>query len=167
MIATNNLPDAQQSTMSVAIKKMIGRLPAYPATQAFVTGFNLTVWKKLKGLDWDGLYGKTFSVVVKDLQLVLQFSVTEKGLRAVKSAESDVIFTASFMDLIRLALRLEDPDTLFFNRRLLIEGNTDIGLQVKNMLDGVEFETLLESFPGVLGKAVMFARNKLQHLRPQ
>jgi O2-independent ubiquinone biosynthesis accessory factor UbiT len=162
MMAINNLLAAQQSTVSVAIKKMIGRLPAYPASQAFVTAFNLTVWKKLQDLDWDGLYGKTFSVVIKDLQLALQFSVTEKGLRAIKTAEPDVIFTASFMDLVRLALRLEDPDALFFNRRLLIEGNTDIGLRVKNMLDGVEFETLLESFPGVLGKAVMFARKKLQ-----
>ena len=69
----------------------------------------------------------------------------------------------TLMDLIRLALRLEDPDTLFFNRRLLIEGNTDIGLRVKNMLDGVEFESLLESFPGVLGKIVLAIRKKLQH----
>lgn len=162
MIATNNLPAAQQSTVSVTLKKMIGRLPAYPATQAFVTGFNLTVWKKLKDLDWDGLYGRTFSVVIKDMELALYFSVAEKGLRAVKTAQPDVIFTATFMDLIRLALRLEDPDALFFNRRLLIEGNTDIGLRVKNMLDGIEFESLLESFPGVIGKAVMFARKKLE-----
>ena len=163
MIAANNLPAAQQSNVTVAIKKLIGTLPAYPATQAFVTAFNLTVWKKLKDLDWDGLYGKTFSVVIKDLQTALYFSVTEKGLRALKATQPDVVFTATFMDLIRLALRLEDPDALFFNRRLLIEGNTDIGLRVKNMLDGVEFETLLESFPGVIGKAVMFARSKMQH----
>lgn len=162
MMAPNNIPVAQQLNMPVAIRKLVGRLPAYPATQAFVTAFNLTVWRKLQYLDWDGLHGKQFCVVIKDLQLALNFSVTEKGLRADKAAQPDVVFTATFMDLIRLALRLEDPDALFFNRRLLIEGNTDIGLRVKNMLDGVEFETLLKSFPGILGHAVMVARNKLQ-----
>jgi O2-independent ubiquinone biosynthesis accessory factor UbiT len=161
MTASNNIPAAQQSNVLVAIKKIICRLSAYPATQAFVTAFNLTVWKKLKDLDWDGLYGKSFSVLIKDLPMAMYFSVTEKGLRALKTTQPDVVFTATFMDLIRLALRLEDPDALFFNRRLLIEGNTDIGLRVKNMLDGVEFETLLESLPGVLGKAVMFARNRM------
>jgi predicted lipid carrier protein YhbT len=140
---------------------VIGRLPAWPATQAFVTAFNLTVWKKLQDLEWDDLYGKRFNLVVKDLSLVLGFSVTQKGLRAEKAGQPDVIFTATAMDFVRLAMRLEDPDALFFNRRLLIEGNTDTGLCVKNMLDGVEFETLLESFPGVLGKVVMFVRNKL------
>ena len=163
MMTTNNILTAQQSIVPGVIKNLVRRLPAYPASQAFVTGFNLTVWKKLQQLDWDGLYGKQFSVVIKDLQLTLLFSMTQKGLRAVKSAQPDVTFTATLMDLIRLALRLEDPDTLFFNRRLLIEGNTDIGLRVKNMLDGVEFASLLESFPGVLGKIVMAVRKKLQH----
>ena len=162
MMPSNNIPAAQQLTVPVAIKKLAGLLPAYPATQIFVTAFNLTVWKKLQDLDWNGLYGKRFCVVIKDLKMAIHFSVTQKGLQADKAAQPDVVFTATFLDLIRLALRLEDPDTLFFNRRLLITGNTDIGLRVKNILDGVEFETLLESFPGVLGKAVMFARKKLQ-----
>lgn len=161
MIATNNIQTTQQFVLPAGAVNLISRLPAWPATQAFVTGFNLTVWKKLRELDWDGLYGKRFCVVIKDLKLNLNFSVTHKGLRAERSGKPDVVFTATLMDLIRLALRLEDPDALFFNRRLLIEGNTDIGLRVKNMLDGVEFETLLESFPGVLGRIVMFARKRL------
>jgi predicted lipid carrier protein YhbT len=43
-------------------------------------------------------------------------------------------------------MRQEDPDTLFFNRTLDIEGDTELGLIVKNMLDAVEW-------PGFLGKA--------------
>ena len=37
-----------------------------------------------------------------------------------------------------LALRKEDPDTLFFSRRLCMEGNTELGLLVKNTLDAQE-----------------------------
>jgi predicted lipid carrier protein YhbT len=39
---------------------------------------------------------------------------------------------------VLLALRKEDPDTLFFDRQLVIEGDTELGLIVKNALDRVE-----------------------------
>ena len=36
-------------------------------------------------------------------------------------------------------LRLEDPDTLFFSRRLVIEGDTELGLALKNALDAASW----------------------------
>jgi predicted lipid carrier protein YhbT len=36
-------------------------------------------------------------------------------------------------------LREEDPDTLFFARRLTIEGDTELGLVAKNLLDGIDW----------------------------
>ena len=36
------------------------------------------------------------------------------------------------------ASRQEDPDTLFFRRRLMIEGDTDLGLGIKNLLDSLD-----------------------------
>jgi O2-independent ubiquinone biosynthesis accessory factor UbiT len=41
-----------------------------------------------------------------------------------------------------MAGRFEDPDTLFFQRRLVIEGDTELGLGVKNFLDGLDEERL-------------------------
>jgi predicted lipid carrier protein YhbT len=38
---------------------------------------------------------------------------------------------------VALALRREDPDTLFFSRRLVLEGDTELGLVVKNALDAM------------------------------
>ena len=38
-------------------------------------------------------------------------------------------------------LREEDPDTLFFNRKLVIEGDTELGLVVKNLLDSVDWSS--------------------------
>lgn len=40
---------------------------------------------------------------------------------------------------VLLARRVEDPDTLFFARRLIMEGDTELGLVVKNALDAVEW----------------------------
>jgi len=38
-----------------------------------------------------------------------------------------------------MMLREEDPDTLFFNRKLVIEGDTELGLIVKNLLDSIDW----------------------------
>ena len=43
-------------------------------------------------------------------------------------------------DFVALALRREDPDTLFFQRRLVVEGETETGLHLKNLLDGWEYD---------------------------
>ena len=40
------------------------------------------------------------------------------------------------------ARREEDPDTLFFSRRLMMEGDTELGLVVKNTLDALELPVL-------------------------
>jgi predicted lipid carrier protein YhbT len=41
-----------------------------------------------------------------------------------------------------MARREEDPDTLFFSRRLIMEGDTELGLVVKNTLDALELPVL-------------------------
>ena len=45
---------------------------------------------------------------------------------------------AQARDFVRIAAREEDADTLFFNRRLVVEGDTDTALLVKNTLDAIE-----------------------------
>ena len=52
-------------------------------------------------------------------------------------------FTARFRfpgrtAFLLLASRQEDPDTLFFRRRLVIEGDTELGLAVKNLVDSLD-----------------------------
>ncbi len=50
---------------------------------------------------------------------------------------ADVTIRARLEDYVALALRREDPDTLFFSRRMVIEGDTALGLVVKNALDSL------------------------------
>ena len=50
-----------------------------------------------------------------------------------EAAESTVRGTAT--DLLLLASRREDADTLFFQRRLLLTGDTELGLTARNLLD--------------------------------
>lgn len=52
-------------------------------------------------------------------------------------ARPDVTVRANLADYIALALRREDPDTLFFSRRIVIEGDTALGVALKNALDSL------------------------------
>ena len=139
---------------------LVATLPSWPASRAFVAAGNLVAWPSLRELDWSPVAGRRFCVRVSDLGLKLYFTVHGHGFRTLREGPSDVTFTATAQDFARLALRLEDPDTLFFNRRLLIEGDTDLGLMVKNMLDAVELETAATGMPAGMGRVVM----KLRHL---
>ena len=48
----------------------------------------------------------------------------------------------STTDLLGLASRHEDADTLFFQRRLVLTGDVELGLTVRNLLDRLPWEDL-------------------------
>lgn len=93
--------------------------------------------------DLDFLQGKWLKVTVSDLKLTWFLSFeNEAFIIKAQAANTDVSFSASVNDLILVAGRKEDADTLFFQRRLSIEGNTELGLEIKNLLDNIEFDNL-------------------------
>ncbi|HED15361.1 MAG TPA: hypothetical protein ENI64_00870 [Gammaproteobacteria bacterium] len=57
------------------------------------------------------------------------------------TSKPDIHISGQLNDFLLLASRKEDPDTLFFARQLCMEGNTEDGLYLKNMLDALEFDT--------------------------
>jgi predicted lipid carrier protein YhbT len=57
---------------------------------------------------------------------------------ALAASTADVTIAACAHDFLLLALRDEDPDTLFFSRRLAMEGDTELGLAVKNAFDAAD-----------------------------
>jgi predicted lipid carrier protein YhbT len=119
------------------------RLPQMPPTLGLVTSLNLALGRILPRDTLEPLTGKLVCLRVTDGGLTLHFTLTPKGFRpAVSSAKPDLTISARARDFLALALREEDPDTLFFNRRLLMEGDTDLGLLVKNTLDAVDWPRL-------------------------
>ena len=86
------------------------------------------------------LAGKRVSLQVTDLGRELRFRITHGGLATGWDAPWDVRIRGRFDEFWLLATRGEDPDTLFFQRRLTIEGETETGLALKNLLDGLEYD---------------------------
>ena len=52
--------------------------------------------------------------------------------------QGEATIRGGWREFLCLATRREDPDALFFQRRLVIEGDTELGLTVKNLLDSRE-----------------------------
>ena len=88
------------------------------------------------------LDGRWLSIHVRDIGLKWYTSVENDKLIVSQNAEADVSFSADASDLLMIAARKQDPDTLFFQRRLVIEGDTELGLYVKNLMDAIELEQM-------------------------
>jgi predicted lipid carrier protein YhbT len=132
-----------QFTLPRIVGAVHERLPQLPPTLGLTTALNLALDRILPRAALEPLTGKLVCLRVTDGGLTLLFTLTPKGFRpAVSNAKPDFTISARARDFIALALREEDPDTLFFNRRLLMEGDTDLGLLVKNTLDAVDWPRL-------------------------
>ena len=132
-----------QFTLPRIVGAVHERLPQLPPTLGLTTALNLALDRILPRETLAPLAGKLVCLRVTDGGLTLNFTLTEKGFRpAVSSSQPDLMISARARDFIALAIREEDPDTLFFNRRLVMEGDTDLGLLVKNTLDAVDWPRL-------------------------
>lgn len=131
------------------LAKLFKRLPTQPPTWALTTALNLALDRILPRDTLQPLTGHHLQMRVIDAGLQLDFTLGERNFhrfQAAPDAKPDLIIAATVRDFIALALREEDPDTLFFSRRLRLEGDTDLGLLVKNTLDAVDWSGILERF---------------------
>ena len=125
------------------VGSILSHLPAYPGSFLLVIALNQVLAKQLPADVRQYLLGKKLRIHVRDARLTFDFTCT--GVRFVackRQDQTDLTISASAQDFLRLAQRQEDPDTLFFNRRLSMEGDTELGLIVKNSIDALELPVL-------------------------
>lgn len=121
------------------IGNLLSHLPVYPGSVLFVAGLNLALARHLAP-DVQGLLsGKKFRIAITDAKIGFDFAWRNGAFSACRHGDAaDLTIGASAHDFFLLAQRIEDPDTLFFSRRLSMEGDTELGLLVKNSLDAIE-----------------------------
>ena len=116
------------------------RLPALPPRFALVKTLNLMLKRGLLPADMSLFDGRTFEIDVLDAGITVRFTADgERFLDRRFEGAPDLRLAANGVDFLRMMLREEDPDTLFFKRKLQIEGDTELGLITKNLLDSVEW----------------------------
>jgi predicted lipid carrier protein YhbT len=117
--------------------------------------------------DFEFLQGKWLKISITDLQLDWWLSFDKNQLIMASPADKiteDVSFSANGDDLILIAGRKQDPDTLFFQRRLKIEGDTELGLEVKNLIDAIDIEQLPSSIHSLVDFGASFLQNTRNEL---
>lgn len=120
------------------------KLVPFSLQQSLLESLLARVFKEaIKDGDFEFLTGKWLKVEVTDLELC--WFISEQGGKLVVARHcecADVCFSGTSNDLILIAGRKEDPDALFFQRKLRIEGDTELGLEVKNLMDSLDIDAL-------------------------
>lgn len=117
---------------------VVARLPQWPPSAALAAGLNFLLLPLLAPDARAALRGRVVAIQVADGGLDCRVRLASLGFVPAR-AMPDVVIRASAYDYLRLARRDEDPDTLFFARRLVVEGDTELGLALKNALDAMEW----------------------------
>jgi predicted lipid carrier protein YhbT len=122
---------------------LLARLPAYPGSVLLSTALNFGLAGQLLPDVRQLLANRKLRIHVRDARLTFDFTWTGQRFTALRKGQpADLVISANGEDFLRLAQRQEDPDTLFFSRRLSMEGDTELGLVVKNTLDALEVPVL-------------------------
>lgn len=140
----SGLPRLPDFTVPAAAARLLARLPQHPPTQLLTLLLNLCPAHLLPRDTLAPLTGRRLRLCVADAGLTLDFTLTPQGFQRCRDDDTppDLTLRARVRDYLALALREEDADTLFFQRRLAMSGDTELGLLVKNTLDAIDWHAL-------------------------
>jgi predicted lipid carrier protein YhbT len=149
-----DLQSAQSQTMTPILKyvrpiakRVIGIpgrfIPYSVQKQVLGVVLNQAFREPLQHGELDFLEGAKVRIKVTDLHLDWLLNVgSDKFTPLERNLEDDVCISGESPDFILLATRQADPDTLFFQRRIRVEGDTELGLGVKNTMDSMDWDDL-------------------------
>ena len=117
-------------------------MPAFIHNKLLVTTLNRMFKDEIKQGELDFLQGKIINISIEDAGIEYSFTLINDRLAAAdKNDSADLILQGTVYNYLLLASRQEDTDTLFFSRRLHMQGDTELGLYVKNFLDGMDMDS--------------------------
>ncbi|MDM8567401.1 SCP2 sterol-binding domain-containing protein [Candidatus Halobeggiatoa sp. HSG11] len=135
-------------------------VPAMLNSTILVTVLNKLLVDALQDGELDFLSKKILLIKIQDAGLEFQLTKVGDRLIVCDHRSPDISIEGKLYDFLLLITRHEDPDTLFFNRRLRLSGSTELGLYLKNFLDSLEPEEYLGSFLKHLEKIVQLFEHR-------
>lgn len=136
---TSVRPAWQLPECPAPVSAVLARLPALPGSALFALALNAALAPHLPADVAGRLRDRRFRLHVRDARVQVDFTWTGRRFMPLpRQSNPDLTLSASGPDFLRMARREADPDTLFFSRRLSMEGDTELGLVVKNTLDALE-----------------------------
>ena len=145
------------------LRSPIRLIPVALQRKVLLEGLRVVFQDALEDGDFEFLRNRWLKIEIKDLRFTWYISYQDdKLIVADKLVQENVCFSGNLNDLVLIAGRKEDPDTLFFQRRLSIEGDTELGLEVKNLMDSVDLEQLPKSIQMALEMLAGFVQKGIQ-----
>jgi len=141
-------------------RRPLAWVPLPVKAKAITSAMNAMFATPLQEGELDFLAGRVMNVFVADAALRFSVRLDQDKLRAGPEVpEADLTIEGTVYTFLLLATRTEDADTLFFRRQLKTSGDTELGLHVKNFLDGIDPETLPyhRTIDAVLRKSLVVA----------
>lgn len=121
-----------------ALRRLIERLPIEPPSALLALVLNRVLLPKLDAGAREALAGQTVEVCVTDFGVRCRLALDGRGFSPAPRAGTVRLRVAAPAHAFwRMAAGDEDADTLFFERLLVMEGDTEYGLLLKNTLDAV------------------------------
>jgi len=121
------------------LSRPLGLVPDALHGMAVATALNRIFATALRDGELDFLQGRSVRIQVRDMQLSFCLTLRRGRFAPCRTlVMADLTITGTLHAFLQLAARREDADTLFFRRRLRMEGDTELGLEVKNFLDAVD-----------------------------
>ncbi|BAZ92890.1 sterol-binding protein [Thiohalobacter thiocyanaticus] len=123
----------------------LSRLPRPLWTRPSLAVLNLAFANALHRGELDFMQGRMVVIALAETPLRLALSGDRRRLVSPGSPRRpDLLIEADLATYVTLLQRETDPDTLFFQRRLRLRGDTELGLEVKNFLAGWEPDPSLQ-----------------------
>ena len=146
---------------------LVSRLPQWPPSTVLCAGLNLLFLPTLDKDTKERMMDRIVAIQVSDAGLDCRVSLTPLGFLPALRGAPEVTIRACAWDYYRLARRLEDPDTLFFSRRLTLDGDTELGLLVKNTLDAIDWARLTGPLGPVIDRLRRLAEGRDARRKPR
>jgi predicted lipid carrier protein YhbT len=113
------------AAMAARVKSVVTRLPQEPPAFALSLALNRWLRPRLPADTTRALSGRPVTVEVTDLGLRMKLQLGPQGFKVASATYA------------RLLAGQDDADRLFFERLLTMEGDTEMGLVLKNALDAL------------------------------
>ena len=119
-------------------------IPSSVHSTLLMTALNRLLATYIRQGEFEFLRDRVLAIQVRDAKItyLLRYAGSVGFIACQSSEKPDLSISGTIYDFMALVTRREDSDTLFFNRRVVMEGDTALGLELKNWLDAMDFEAI-------------------------
>ncbi|KOR33401.1 hypothetical protein TI05_01260 [Achromatium sp. WMS3] len=104
---------------------------------------NMIFHKERNQGDLDFLENHQVRIALADANLDVLITLKNRQIYPITKDETpELTISGTIYDYLLLIAGREDPDTLFFQRRLSMQGDTGLGVHLKNFLAAIDYTTL-------------------------